>query len=337
MYKIQRIQNCLPEPLLTEITNFIHNANWKYGWNSNGNMGFSHWNFNISKTGSENGLDISNHISGPASDVWKYLQSTYFPNTVLLRCYANAHTYGIEGYPHTDSKRSHDMTIVLYLNKTWKREWAGETVIFDEDTIQHAEMPKYNSALIFNGNKFHVARGVTRICPEQRLTLMFKFAPIGIDINRDNIQIELTNLGTREIKHSGRNLLSHLLGTYDYLKSINAPTYICNAGAFHSIFGTNIFQHKTLSIYEKNSVMNIIGEESTRLVELFCSLKRPNTLEIALKERNFILTTNDDNKLEVDKQTLFDLCSIECANLLDQDSLNKYPSLKQFWNEIKNK
>ena len=59
MYKIQRIQNCLPEPLLTEITNFIHNANWKYGWNSNGNMGFSHWNFNISKTGSENGLDIS--------------------------------------------------------------------------------------------------------------------------------------------------------------------------------------------------------------------------------------------------------------------------------------
>ena len=124
MYKIQRIQNCLPEPLLTEITNFIHNANWKYGWNSNGNMGFSHWNFNISKTGSENGLDISNHISGPASDVWKYLQSTYFPNTVLLRCYANAHTYGIEGYPHTDSKRSHGMTIVLYLNKTWKREWA---------------------------------------------------------------------------------------------------------------------------------------------------------------------------------------------------------------------
>lgn len=329
---VQRVKDCVPEHLLDRIVESLSGANWKYGWRSNNSPEiFSHWNFEIASGAPENGLDIADQLTGAMLETWRYLQHTYFPDTVLMRCYANSHTYGVEGYPHWDSTRPQDRTLVVYLNKIWKREWAGETVIFDGDDIVHAELPKYNQGVVFDSNLVHVARGVTRICPEQRITLMFKFAPKDSDPMRDDLQRFLTDLGARDIVHTKQSFLSHLLNTYDLLRQAGASDTVCQAGAAHSIFGTNMFQHQTLTRDQRSVLVDAIGEDSTRLVELFASIDRPRALETALDTGSMILDLHLGGTTEVDIATLNDLCWIECANLKEQHALKNWPNLQDRW------
>ncbi len=41
----------------------------------------------------------------PIAALWAQLQDRVLPGHALVRCYANAHTFGIEGYPHVDSRK----------------------------------------------------------------------------------------------------------------------------------------------------------------------------------------------------------------------------------------
>jgi hypothetical protein len=96
----------------------------------------------------------------------------------LLRCYANAHTYGVEGYPHTDivdASQVDNYTAVVYLNPVWKKEWAGELVLFNAagDTLCGI-LPKAGRAALIPGDIVHAARGVSRQCPAVRICVAFK-------------------------------------------------------------------------------------------------------------------------------------------------------------------
>ena len=82
----------------------------------------------------------------------------------LLHCYANSHTYGVEGSPHTDvvdASQVDNFTAVLYLNPVWKKEWAGELVLFNSagGTVC-AVMPRPGRAALTPGDVVHAARGV---------------------------------------------------------------------------------------------------------------------------------------------------------------------------------
>ena len=59
---------------------------------------------------------------------------------------------------------------------SWHPNYAGETVFFnDEGTdIIGTVYPRPNRMVLFSGSIPHVARGVSRVCPELRITLMFK-------------------------------------------------------------------------------------------------------------------------------------------------------------------
>ena len=97
---------------------------------------------------------------------------------VLVRAYSNAHTYGVEGYIHRDSKFSTDETCIIYVEKDWKAEWAGETVFFnDDEDVVKAVLPRYGRMTIFPGNVKHAGRGVSRICPTIRRVLVLKGKP----------------------------------------------------------------------------------------------------------------------------------------------------------------
>lgn len=330
MTEIRQISNCLPAEMADTVATFIKGGSWRHGWPSNKSMGYTHWNQDYGRGSAENSLDISHNLRDPLATVWTYLQTQHFPNTHLLRCYANGHTYGIEGYPHTDSSREYDRTIVIYLNEGWRREWGGETLIYDQDQIIHAELPKYNTGLVFPGNKWHVARGVTRICPHLRMTLMFKFCPDNVDNKRDEIQKFLQDVGANKTPHSDGNLMGHLLRTYDILKIQGYSDAICNAGALHSIFGTNIFQHKTLNPADRPHIEALIGAEATVLVELFCKINRPATLENALENGNCVVHCNNGADMTITQEQLNSLCAIEAANLHDQAGLDYYPRIKTF-------
>jgi hypothetical protein len=332
MHSIRQIKQVFPEELAEQVYGFVAGAPYQYGWPSNKNIGYSHWNYTIAPGDAHNGLEIAHTLPPLIAQAWDHIQQNYIGEQTLIRCYTNAHTFGVEGYPHTDSEREHDKTIVVYMNHNWRREWGGETMIYNGYDIVHAELPKFNKGLIFNGNQFHTARSVSRICPKLRRTLMFKFAPKNIDPVRDRIQTFLEHMGTRNVKHSSRGpLFTHLIKTYDILKKEGCPEAVCAAGGLHSIFGTNIFKKQTLSLDDKAIIGNLVGDHALELIELFCTLKRPDTLINAIKKSTHDVETVDGRTITLTPSQLKNLCLIEAANLHEQSS--KYSNMHEAWRD----
>lgn len=327
---LKQIAQVLPESLLQDVAAHIANVPWKYGWASNKSIEFTHWNYDFTGVPVYNTLDVADQLPEPIKSAWHYIQAQFLGSQALLRCYVNSHTYGVEGYPHTDSKRSEDNTLVVYMNPHWQRDWGGETMVYDGYNIIHAELPKYNKGLVFPGKKVHQARSVTRICPAQRITLMFKFCPVDTDITRDNIQQFVTAVGAHKIKHSGRTLAAHLLNTYDILKANDYDQDTCSAGALHSIFGTNAFKTATVALEDRALVQKVIGAEATELVELFHQIRRPMALERALATKTSLVDANSGDPIQLSQTQLNKLCAIEAANLSDQKSLKNYEHLRKF-------
>lgn len=182
MERFSRNDNFLTEQELSTIQEYFQkNVFWTYGWQSNHEtVPYGHWNHDFLKTHKANQADhehllFENTELTPIRALWEKLKETVLPGHVLVRCYANAHTFGIEGYPHVDSRKPGNYTTIIYLNPMWKAEWAGETVFLnDMGDIFQAVLPKPGRTVIFDGNITHAARAVTRVCPAMRVTLMFK-------------------------------------------------------------------------------------------------------------------------------------------------------------------
>ena len=62
-------------------------------------------------------------------------------------------------------------------------------------------------------------------------------------------------------------LIKHLVGVHDILVANGAPRYVCDAGLFHSIYGTIYFN--TQSTNNREEVRQLIGTEAEELVYLF--------------------------------------------------------------------
>jgi 2OG-Fe(II) oxygenase superfamily len=330
------IDDFLPEATAETLFGYINNIQWAYGKRSNVSIEQSHWAHEIARGDRLNGLDVSQWLRGPVVDAWKFIQSNYLPDHVLIRCYANAHTYGVEGYPHTDSNRDQDITVVIYMNKNWKREWGGETLVYDKDKIILGAIPVFNRAVIFKANQWHCAKGVSRICTDLRRTIMFKCAKVGADTKRDELQIFLSKLGTVFKDHVNGNLSAHLLGTYDLLKAAGQDETICLAGGTHSIFGTNVFKDQTLTYEQRGELVSAFGDTTAELAHLFGTINRPQVLETALGQGLTSLELTNGGTVEVSEYQLNALCLVEAANLKEQNSLKKYTNLQKLWDSVKN-
>lgn len=176
--------DCFPEALLKPVEERVAAFPWKYGWkaNKNAELIYPHWNHRILAAGPKNTEDVGLQLLATPgyeaiSDMWEYIKHDLIETPCkLLRCYANAMTYGTDGIPHTDSTRRDEYTALLYVVPEWKREWAGGTAIWaaDGEALDNVVLPARNRLVLFPGNRWHAAWGVARVCPVQRVTLMFK-------------------------------------------------------------------------------------------------------------------------------------------------------------------
>ena len=172
---IKVYDNKVPIDLLENVTDVILKNGFTYGWRSNDGLGYGHWNHVYGGFKKKNRNSVLSDLPPIMKKIWKVVQTQCMPTTpILIRCYANSHTYGVEGYPHCDSTYDQDLTAILYLNTVWKREWAGETAFFMDDEVISSILPKYGRLVVFNSSLSHVARSVSRICPEGRTVLVFK-------------------------------------------------------------------------------------------------------------------------------------------------------------------
>jgi len=175
---IRSFDDQIPSELLDPVIEEITSKGWNYGWRSSKMLGYGHWNIVLSDSKVERD-EVYHEVSDEVRKLWDYIQPRFMPTTpVLVRAYANAHTYGVEGYIHVDSKFPDDQTCVIYIEKDWQPEWAGETMFFDDDgDCIKAVSPKFGRMTIFPGNIKHCGRGVSRVCPTIRRVLVFKAKP----------------------------------------------------------------------------------------------------------------------------------------------------------------
>jgi Rps23 Pro-64 3,4-dihydroxylase Tpa1-like proline 4-hydroxylase len=99
----------------------------------------------------------------------------------LLEAYVNANQYGDNSYIHKDNNTyTNSATCLVYLNETWKPDFAGETIFYNN--CEDAELvvsPKFKRITIFDGKIIHRASPPSRICPLKRLVLVVKFGVNG--------------------------------------------------------------------------------------------------------------------------------------------------------------
>jgi SM-20-related protein len=179
---ISRYDLKLDEHFRRQLYQFLAGPGWTWGWKSNVKNQFAFWHKHFAgnirpdhEKGGEQ-YDCLTELEGRAPLVvhlWKIIAP---PGHTLMRCYANGQPYGTEGGIHTDSVSDKSFTLIYYPHLAWWPDWGGETVFFNQDWTDTIDcvFPRPGRLIIFNGTIPHVARAVSRTCPEMRITLMFK-------------------------------------------------------------------------------------------------------------------------------------------------------------------
>ena len=119
------------------------------------------------------------------------------------------------------------------------------------------------------------------------------------------------------VPHAKGPFLDHLIGTYKLLKKWGCEKEVCYAGLFHSIYGTQIFKHQTLSYKDRNKIKKLIGERAEHLAYLFSVSDRPRAFEEAKKTLK-IYDTNENRDILISEKDIESLQKIERANLVEQ-------------------
>src|SRR5690242_5488183 len=89
----------------------------------------------------------------------------------------------------------------------------------------------------------------------------------------------LTRLGVGEFAHLYGSLESHLLGTYSLLSEWGNPEFVCDAGLYHAVYGTQPMKelgipHKDYSASDRPKIAAIIGPQAESLVYLYAACDR---------------------------------------------------------------
>jgi len=111
-------------------------------------------------------------------------------------------------------------------------------------------------------------------------------------------------------KHRNKTFYQHLFNVYTYLKEHGAPEEVCDAGLFHSVYGTEFYEFQDGRI-TREVVRGFIGDYAEELVHIFCTTK----------ERFKVIV---NNTMGLSARQARDLCCIEFANKWDQRNGGRY-------------
>ena len=85
----------------------------------------------------------------------------------------------------------------------------------------------------------------------------------------------LREIGFAGVEHDSHvPFLSHLAGTRRLLREWGCRSALCDAGLFHSVYGTEYFDPAELATAERSDVAALIGEEAERVAWLWCTIVR---------------------------------------------------------------
>ena len=334
----------LPKSFHDELRAFVMSRPLTFGAKSNSKSdphGHLAWQ-PIPEIGRHNLGDIGWMMPGIIENAWVMVRgkivnsgpSTKLPR--LIRCYANAYAYGMDGYFHVDSQRNDEITVILYICDQWDPDWAGETMMM-EGGHYWAVLPAPNRALFLPSNMNHAARAVSRKCMSARMVLVFKCRP-SRSTEFENLSQFLMENDAYKIEHHEGSLHDHLVRVYQLLADHGCDQQTCLGGGLHSVYGTNAFKRQLLKpdAHTRSMIAGRFGAQAGKLAYYFSILARPGCFENALLIRHGeeiirAPVTSYGDKIEMPEEEFRQLALIECANLADQSSLYKWPDLKKLW------
>ena len=137
----------------------------------------------------------------------------------------------------------------------------------------------------------------------------------------------LRKANTEGMPHSDCALLDHLLGTRQLLVEWEARPALCDAGLFHSVYGTEYYELQAIPLTMRNEVQQLIGDEAESLAWLFCVIRRETLWQNLGREGEFRVQHRlTDEWLPLTKLQFQDLFTLALAN-----SLEAFPRCSWFW------
>lgn len=128
--------------------------------------------------------------------------------------------------------------------------------------------------------------------------------------------LELAGAGSTT--HSKKALLDHLVGTHSLLESWNCRASLCDAGLFHSVYGTEHFGVACLAPADRHKVKALIGEEAEELAWLFGILDRKSFDENIFRSDGFKVRNRGNGEVIIlDVEKWKDLVTLTFANTLE--------------------
>jgi SM-20-related protein len=337
---IRVFENFLPARAYDSLAAFVSSEPMAYGSRSNFKTDpHGHWSRAFVAAGRHNLADVAPLLEqredfAPLRSAWHFLRDNHLANSVLIRCYLNGYTYGTDGYFHADSERLDETTTIVYLTDHWEPDWAGETAFLDKQgDIIKSVLPKRNRAVTFPADVLHAGRGVSRKCTILRRTLIFKTRRTRSP-NFEKLSTFLRNAGAVDRSHKSGSLHDHLVRTFALLEAKGCPESLCFGGGLHSVYGTNAFGPGILRPTEKSAIVENFGGRAEELACLFSQIERPAALEspVNLNVDSATVALSNGQVQNLAREIFDELRTIEAANLADQQSLRKYPALRNWWN-----
>jgi SM-20-related protein len=185
------VDGLVPPHLALRLTALMQRNIWRFGWRAATTQTTHHfWHSHFGGDTEDGKTDCQHELENrplmaPVLELWNLVRDRFCQGHVLVRAYANGHTFGSDGHLHTDSEQPGHFTTIYYAHEIWEANWAGETVFFNSigDDVLQAVHPRPGRLVHFPGTVPHAARGPSRDCPALRAVIVLKtYAPaVGSD------------------------------------------------------------------------------------------------------------------------------------------------------------
>lgn len=127
----------------------------------------------------------------------------------------------------------------------------------------------------------------------------------------------LKRLGFGELEHDSHvPFLSHLVGTRRVLVEWGERPAVCDAGLFHSAYGTEYFPVD--EPVDRSEVQAVIGPEAEEIAHAWCTIRR-DTIEVGTgAEPATVIDRTTDERIEIGRQLLADIAVLWAADTVEQ-------------------
>jgi hypothetical protein len=118
---------------------------------------------------------------------------------------------------------------------------------------------------------------------------------------------------------SGVAFIAHLRGVHDLLERWGGRPALCDAGLFHSVYGT---QYERVSrTPQREAVQKEIGEEAEALAWLWCFTDRHSLAPNLARDGDRLVTHRDGSeRVAITRQQLEDLANLWAADAVEQSA-----------------